>query len=229
MEIALVGGVLVVLALVAGAWFLSRPSRQAAAGATTVTRRPATPPSRPIPPAPAPVRPERPATAPARTAAPPAVRTPATSRAPVAPPMSAAGSAAEPLVLIIDDSPVMRRTLAALFGKAGYRTAIAVDGEAAVAWIRANGVPSLVTLDMEMPGMDGRQTLDALHALAGPRPLRAVFVTNKMQSEQVRASATQKGAIGFFSKPFDPAELIALAGRVAPVAPSRVAAEPVLS
>jgi CheY-like chemotaxis protein len=131
-----------------------------------------------------------------------------------------ASSPAAPTVLIVDDSPIMRRTLMSLFDKVGYHTASAESGDAAVAWVRGNGLPGFITLDMEMPGMDGLQTLDALHAIGASGEVRAAFVTSKVQSDRVREVATGKGAIGFFSKPYDPAALLGLAQRMAPLARS---------
>lgn len=217
MVFALIGGILVVLALV---WLLARPSRRSAPGVDGAARHASPPPT---------ASPGPGVRAPARAGvagAAPSVR--AATRPPGRDAASAPEGGSAPLVLIVDDSPVMRRSLTALFSKAGYRTACAADGSAALSWVRGNGVPSLVTLDMEMPGMDGRETLEALQGLSSDRAVRAVFVTNKMQGEHARSIATQTGVVGFFSKPYDPAELLALAHRVAPLAPPRSAGEPVL-
>ena len=156
----------------------------------------------------------------ARNAAPPAAMTVPRSAVNIPARQSPLAMLGVPTVLIVDDSPIMRRTLMSLFDKVGYRTAGADSGDAAVAWVRGNGLPGFMTLDMEMPGMDGLQTLDALRALGAAGEVRAAFVTSKIQSERVREVATGKGAIGFFSKPFDPAALLGLAQRMAPLAAS---------
>lgn len=131
-------------------------------------------------------------------------------------PVMATTPAQPPTVLIVDDSPIVRRTLETTFSKAGYRIASAESGEAAVQWVRSNGMPPLVTLDMEMPGMNGLDTLRALHDLPAQRPVRAVFITSK-NHERVRDIAEPLGAVAFFSKPYSNVDLLAVAQRVAPL------------
>jgi CheY-like chemotaxis protein len=110
----------------------------------------------------------------------------------------------------------VRRTLASTFGKAGYRVATADSGEAAIAWVQEHGMPPLITLDMEMPGMNGLETLRALHEMRSERPVQAMFVTSK-NHERVRGIAEPLGAIAFFSKPYADDALLAAAQGAAPL------------
>ena len=89
------------------------------------------------------------------------------------------------------------------------------DGKGAVAWVQQNGMPALITLDLEMPGMDGIATLKALQQLPNQRPVQAAFVTGK--GPRLKETHGELGAIGYFSKPFDGPALLALAQRVAPL------------
>jgi two-component system, OmpR family, response regulator len=239
MIFAVIGGVvLVVLALAAVVVMRSRAaqsplagraaqpipiSRRAEPARPAVPQQRSDPPRRTAVPEPPAARTTHPPTA-SRTMAPPATlpRATAAPRPTVGAParQSPATGPSAQTVLIVDDSPIMRRTLMSLFAKVGYHTASAESGDAAVAWVRGNGLPGFITLDMEMPGMDGLQTLDALHALGASGELRAAFVTSKVQSDRVREVASGKGAIGFFSKPYDPAALLGLAQRMAPLARS---------
>ena len=70
--------------------------------------------------------------------------------------------------------------------------------------------PDMVLLDVMMPGMDGPTTLRALRELPGGRQTPVVFMTAKVQPQEI-AQYKQLGAIDVIPKPFDP---MALAERV---------------
>ncbi|PPU08925.1 EAL domain-containing response regulator [Xanthomonas arboricola] len=66
-------------------------------------------------------------------------------------------------VLVVDDSVVQREHAMALCRQLGAVAVDgAVDGHAALAWLGSAIAPSLLLIDLEMPGMDGVQLLDAL-------------------------------------------------------------------
>ena len=66
---------------------------------------------------------------------------------------------ADPLVLIVDDEPNVRRVLSALLRRDGYRTLEAGDGEEALRSLDANPVHAVVA-DLKMPRMNGLELLD---------------------------------------------------------------------
>jgi CheY-like chemotaxis protein len=75
-------------------------------------------------------------------------------------------NAAGPQVLIVDDEPGVRRTLALALERAGFGVRLAGGGLEAVAVYREHGQGiDLVLLDVLMPGMDGPATLAALQAI----------------------------------------------------------------
>lgn len=63
------------------------------------------------------------------------------------------------LVLIVDDDESIRETIELALQMEGVPTAVAGDGRAALAWLRAHRPPSLILLDLMMPVMDGWQFL----------------------------------------------------------------------
>ncbi|WAT13837.1 EAL domain-containing response regulator [Xanthomonas fragariae] len=66
-------------------------------------------------------------------------------------------------VLVVDDSAVQREHAMALCRQLGANLVDgAVDGHAALEWLARVDAPSLLLVDLEMPGMDGVQLLDAL-------------------------------------------------------------------
>lgn len=66
--------------------------------------------------------------------------------------------------------------------------------------------PELVLLDVMMPGMDGPGTLKALRELPSLAAVPVVFMTAKVQPQEV-AHYTALGALGVIAKPFDPMTL----------------------
>jgi DNA-binding response OmpR family regulator len=64
-------------------------------------------------------------------------------------------------ILVIDDEPMVRDTLAQVLADEGYIVDVAVDGEDALERVHA-ARPDAILLDLMMPGMNGRQFLQAL-------------------------------------------------------------------
>lgn len=102
-------------------------------------------------------------------------------------------------LLVVDDSPLMRRLLADLFAEAGdFEVEIARDGEEAIAKLHSFR-PEVVTLDIHMPGMDGLACLDRI-MLERPTPVVMVSsLTAQGADETLEAMAL--GAIDFIAKP----------------------------
>ena len=66
--------------------------------------------------------------------------------------------------------------------------------------------PDLLLLDVMMPGMDGVSTLQALRRLPGFEQTPAMFMTAKVQAQEI-AQLRLQGAIDVIPKPFDPMTL----------------------
>ena len=67
-------------------------------------------------------------------------------------------------ILIVEDDDNQRLLYRELFEDEGFEVAEARDGRDAVAYI-AHRLPDVVVLDINMPGMDGLQTLKRIHDL----------------------------------------------------------------
>jgi DNA-binding response OmpR family regulator len=64
-------------------------------------------------------------------------------------------------VLVVDDEPMVRETLGQMLSDEGYVVDLAVDGASALEHVHA-ARPDAILLDLMMPGMNGRQFLQAL-------------------------------------------------------------------
>jgi CheY-like chemotaxis protein len=67
-------------------------------------------------------------------------------------------------VLVVDDDPAIRESLADVLVDEGWQVAMAADGQEALDWLRANEAPGLVLLDWMMPRCDGGGFLRAVRA-----------------------------------------------------------------
>ncbi len=124
-----------------------------------------------------------------------------------------------PTVLIVDDEPIVREVVVRYLEREGYRTLEAGDGERARELLERDP-PSLVVLDVMLPGMDG---LSLCRWIRARSDLPVILLTARGE-EADRIVGLEIGADDYVTKPFSPREL---AARVRTVL--RRAAPPVLS
>jgi len=126
---------------------------------------------------------------------------------------SGPGRAGGPLVLVVDDDARLREFMRVSLEAEGYAVREAESAEQALAALE-DQAPSLVLLDVVLPGVDGWQMLQQMQERHGSVPV--IMFSGKID-EQSAAHAAERGAQGFVGKPFDPQELIARAKQLVPV------------
>jgi DNA-binding response OmpR family regulator len=102
-------------------------------------------------------------------------------------------------VLVVDDEPMVRDTLAQVLTEDGYVVDVAVDGEDALDRVHA-ARPDAILLDLMMPGMNGRQFLQALRNDAAYAQVPVLIMTAVHGLEVNLASI---GASEVVEKPFN--------------------------
>ncbi|SHK18085.1 Response regulator receiver domain-containing protein [Marinobacter antarcticus] len=106
-------------------------------------------------------------------------------------------------ILMIEDEPDIRAVAElALEAIGGFELTACESGQQALEQI-GECQPQLIVLDVMMPGMDGPATLKAIRRLPGHAATPAVFMTAKVQSDEVQGYLAL-GAVGVIPKPFDP-------------------------
>jgi two-component system chemotaxis response regulator CheB len=101
-------------------------------------------------------------------------------------------------VLVVDDSALMRRLLTGLLGEAGFDVAVARNGAEGVQQL-TEWQPDVVTLDINMPEMDG---LTALSLMMQARPTPVVMVSSLTErGAQATFEALALGAVDYIAKP----------------------------
>ena len=107
-------------------------------------------------------------------------------------------------VLIVDDSAFMRTLIAEMVESASeYRVVgTASDGIEAIAAIRSLR-PDIVTLDIEMPRLDGLQALETIMREM-PRPVVMLSAAGSERGNEMTLRALERGAVEFVRKPSGP-------------------------
>lgn len=101
-------------------------------------------------------------------------------------------------VLIVDDSALMRRLIGTVLGDAGFTIETARNGREGVERL-TQWQPDVVTLDINMPEMDG---LTALSLMMQARPTPVVMVSSlTAKGAQATFEALALGAVDFIAKP----------------------------
>ena len=101
-------------------------------------------------------------------------------------------------VLIVDDSALMRKHLSTLLKQAGMDVRTANNGQDAVQEV-LNNPPDVITLDVNMPEMDG---LTALSQIMAARPTPVVMVSSlTTKGAMSTLEALAMGAVDFIAKP----------------------------
>ena len=109
-------------------------------------------------------------------------------------------------VLVVDDDPEIVTFLCTLLELEGLQASVATSAPAALEQLR-HAQPSLVLLDIAMPGQDGLELCRALKRDPVTRGV-PVFVISARPGREVVERALAAGAEAFIRKPFENHELI---------------------
>ena len=110
-------------------------------------------------------------------------------------------------ILVVDDSPTELRLITGFLQKQGFDIVTATDGEQAVAKAVATR-PSLIVLDVVMPGKNGFQVCRELKNTPETKDIKVLLLTSKNQQTD-RFWGLKQGADEYMTKPFDQAALLA--------------------
>jgi excisionase family DNA binding protein len=111
-----------------------------------------------------------------------------------------------PEVLIVDDEPGVRMLLCEVFVAEGFRVREAASASAGILEIN-KGMPDLVLLDINMPGMDGLQMLQKIRERIELERMPILVFSGVVDRAEL-SRALRYGAQGWTSKPFDPFQLV---------------------
>ncbi len=110
-------------------------------------------------------------------------------------------------ILDIDDSPTVQRLIEMILASQGYKVVLASDGEEGIAMARSER-PALILVDFVMPKMNGFQVCKTLKEDPEFKDTPIILVTSK--GDKVGSKFVDVlGISEYFTKPFQPEELLA--------------------
>ncbi len=113
-------------------------------------------------------------------------------------------------IFIVDDELAIAATLKELLTRADYPVHVFHEAEPALDSL-AKEKPFLVLLDLQLPGMNG---MDALRLIREKSPESEVVIISGYGTIDRAVEAMKAGAIDFFSKPLQLAEVLSRVGRI---------------
>jgi len=116
-------------------------------------------------------------------------------------------------ILVIEDDPILRELLADWLLAAGYRVAVAPEGETGIADARSCR-PDLVVTDINMPGVGGAAVISALERIYPGLPVIAISAHFGSDRGLTPDEAITLGAVHTLAKPFRRTELVGAVRRL---------------
>jgi phosphoserine phosphatase RsbU/P len=107
-------------------------------------------------------------------------------------------------VLVVEDHPMSRRILETMLTQS-YEVISTASGQEAIDKAKLDP-PDLVLLDIEMPGLNGFETLELLKGGIIDPAVPVIFLT-ALEDSKSRETGLQAGAVDYITKPYDKQEL----------------------
>ncbi|MER3395617.1 MAG: two-component system response regulator [Acidimicrobiia bacterium] len=111
-----------------------------------------------------------------------------------------------PLVLVVEDDPDVARLIQLELELEGYRVSLASTGSAGLDLARQLQ-PDVLIIDGMLPELGGFHVLQRLKSEDVTSHIPVIYISARSNPEEAR-QAVESGAAKYFSKPFEPAELI---------------------
>ena len=109
-------------------------------------------------------------------------------------------------ILVVDDSPTMRKVIINILGKLGYTNIIeANNGIDAIGKMYINQI-GLILTDWEMPEMDGLSFIKAVREEVSFKEIPILVITKKREKKDI-VKALKAGADNYLGKPFTEKDL----------------------
>ena len=132
-----------------------------------------------------------------------------------------------PVVLVVDDDAAIRTVVRWQLDDAGFRVVEADDGPSALKRIRDDR-PTLVVLDLSLPGLGGLDVLRSVRRGRAGRSDLPIIVLSGRSGETDRIVGLDLGADDYLVKPFSPGELAARIRSVLRRSSSELAGEAII-
>jgi CheY-like chemotaxis protein len=109
-------------------------------------------------------------------------------------------------ILVVEDNAPTRKAMKALLEAEGYRVGCAANGREGLDWLGRTELPSVILLDLNMPGMDGWQFRRHQQQDANLAGIPVVLLSSEHDLPRIAASLH---AADYFPKPIELDDLLA--------------------
>ena len=123
-----------------------------------------------------------------------------------------------PYLLVVDDSPSVRRVVSTTLKNAGWDVMTARDGQEALEVV-AQRIPAGILLDIEMPRMDGYELMAALRNQPMYQHIPLIVLTSRAATKH-QQRALQLGADAYVVKPYQDDQLMQTINELIPIRPN---------
>jgi DNA-binding response OmpR family regulator len=113
-------------------------------------------------------------------------------------------------ILIVEDDSATRRMLQAMLREVGFQATAVGDGSAALTFLKQEGLPHLILLDLGLPGMDG---FALGHQIKRMGDVPIIILTGD-NTDESKISGIENFAEDYITKPFNVNEIVARIRRV---------------
>ncbi len=111
-------------------------------------------------------------------------------------------------VMIVDDSPSVRKVNEKMILNCGWRAITAKDGLEALEILESSDeLPDVILTDIEMPRMDGYEFISTIRKRNNLRKIPVLIITSRT-TEKHKQKAFELGATSYITKPFDQEALV---------------------
>ncbi len=104
-------------------------------------------------------------------------------------------------ILCVDDDINMLNTVEDILINSGYSVSLAKSGKQAIEFIKKGIAFSLILLDVEMPEMDGYETIKQIKGTDSAKDIPVIFLTAKDEPD-FEIKGFEYGAADYITKPF---------------------------
>ena len=118
-------------------------------------------------------------------------------------------------ILLVDDSTTILLSMSSVLTKAGFLVQQASNGAQALTLLQSTSPADLMITDLNMPGMNGIQLIQAARRLNTRRTMPILILSTESQQEK-RNEARTAGATGWLVKPVIANDLLTVISKVLP-------------
>ncbi|MEK6943636.1 MAG: response regulator [Nanoarchaeota archaeon] len=110
-------------------------------------------------------------------------------------------------IMVVDDEPSLRELITAIFSSEGFEVIDAASGQECLDKLKTEK-PDLILMDMMMPGMSGRETVEKIRENEDTKNFKIVFLTVARFSETGKETLDHLNVLDYITKPFDNDDLV---------------------